>query len=248
MANCKLLLNDGTSNLLLNDGTSVLLLNDDSCGGGPTPATSAALSGGRAKPKGKQLLQGDLGPKPSFTSMGLSQSRIQLVGKGISHGKKSIRVFHESVAIKRPHLMGESIGKILHKVRNESVSKLYFKHFSESFAIPHTSIQMDRQIKLEKLKILKELVEEISGLNKPSPWREFAVNETVNVEEFVAFTHTSSWIGNVRYNTETQELRILMNGKAYNHCNVPRRVFDAFEGAISKGEYWWRSIREQYDC
>jgi hypothetical protein len=31
MANCKLLLNDGTSYLLLNDGVSKLLLNDNSC-------------------------------------------------------------------------------------------------------------------------------------------------------------------------------------------------------------------------
>ena len=31
MANCKLLLNDGTSYLLLTDGVSKLLLNDNSC-------------------------------------------------------------------------------------------------------------------------------------------------------------------------------------------------------------------------
>jgi hypothetical protein len=46
MANCGLLLNDGTSFVLLNDGTSAILLNDSSCafepgqGGGATPPTT----------------------------------------------------------------------------------------------------------------------------------------------------------------------------------------------------------------
>lgn len=35
MANCGLLLNDGTSLLLLNDGTSFLLLNDNTCDAEP---------------------------------------------------------------------------------------------------------------------------------------------------------------------------------------------------------------------
>jgi hypothetical protein len=34
VANCKFLLNDGTSNILLNDGVSELLMNDNTCGGG----------------------------------------------------------------------------------------------------------------------------------------------------------------------------------------------------------------------
>jgi hypothetical protein len=32
MANCKFLLNDGTSYILLNDGLSFLLMNDNTCG------------------------------------------------------------------------------------------------------------------------------------------------------------------------------------------------------------------------
>jgi hypothetical protein len=47
MANCGLLLNDGTSFVLLNDGASAVLLNDNSCsvepGSGPLPGGGHAL-------------------------------------------------------------------------------------------------------------------------------------------------------------------------------------------------------------
>ena len=63
-----------------------------------------------------------------------------------------------------------------------------------------------------------------------------------------AFTHSSSWVGNVRYDSEEKTMRILMNGKAYNHCGVEMRDYDAFEGSPSKGEHWWRNIKDRFDC
>jgi hypothetical protein len=43
-------------------------------------------------------------------------------------------------------------------------------------------------------------------------------------------------------------MEILLNGKRYNFCNVPQRVYDGFEGADSKGAYFNRIIKGQFDC
>lgn len=76
----------------------------------------------------------------------------------------------------------------------------------------------------------------------------FDINEIIHDEKLRAFTHSSSWIGNVKYDTETKIMHVLMNGKAYEHCGVEEIDFDAFEGAPSKGEHWWRFIKEQFNC
>ena len=65
---------------------------------------------------------------------------------------------------------------------------------------------------------------------------------------FRAFTHTSSFVGNVRYDQDLQEMTIILNGKEYNFCNVPERKFEAFRGADSKGAYFNRNIRTLHDC
>jgi len=66
--------------------------------------------------------------------------------------------------------------------------------------------------------------------------------------DFVAFTASSSFVGNVRYDKDTQEMRILLNENAYNFCNVPQRKYDSFEGSGSKGAFFNRSIKGQFDC
>jgi len=63
-----------------------------------------------------------------------------------------------------------------------------------------------------------------------------------------AFTHSSSWIGNVRYNPQNQTMRVMMNDKGYGFCGVPESVYDSWEGSPSKGEFWWRNIKDQYNC
>ena len=66
--------------------------------------------------------------------------------------------------------------------------------------------------------------------------------------DFVAFTKSSSFVGNVRYNNDNQSMLILLNEKAYNFCNVSRRTYDSFEGSGSKGAFFNRSIKGQFDC
>lgn len=67
-------------------------------------------------------------------------------------------------------------------------------------------------------------------------------------QRFRAFTHSSSFVGNVRYDQDLQQMVIILNGKEYTFCNVPERVFDAFSGANSKGAFFNRNIKGQYNC
>ena len=242
MANCLFLLNAG-GNILLNAG-GALLLNDDSCG--VVPGGDAT---GRVRKKvGRQLVSDNLGNRPSSITSGESKGKIIFKAAGLTKAKTKLKLSNESKARKIPHQTGESIARIIFKTVNESISKQYYKHTMESFGIIHPSIQMGRQIRLQKLSILKEIADKITSLEKPSSIRTFSFNEIVHDEQLIAFTNSSSFVGNVRYNTDTLEMRVLLNGKAYNFCNVPRRIYDAFEGAPSPGAYFGRNIRTQFDC
>lgn len=72
--------------------------------------------------------------------------------------------------------------------------------------------------------------------------------DVVNEARYTAFTHSSSFVGNVKYDQEEQSMEIILNGKTYEFCNVPQRKYDGFEGASSKGEYFNRNIKNQHDC
>lgn len=362
LANCKFLLNAG-GNITLNAGGE-LQMNRDDCSAGPTPATGGTSGTGTRVRKrvGKQLISDNLGNRPTSVTSGESTARIIFKAKGLTKARWPIlKSINESKCIKKPHQMGESVAKIIFKTVNESLSHIYFKHTMESFAIPHPSIQMGRQIRLSKLSMLKEVAQQIFSMDKPSSIRTFEFNESltswygeasqvkltkmweeINIKQrisilkklevpiadrqtlasqpfnklpdsirepmtelkdeelvgfligiiplataalilnildaspdtpidkikelpldidkvkdvkpitldnpLIAFTHSSSFIGNVRYNTDTLEMRILLNGKAYNFCNVSRRLFDAFEGAGSKGAFFAREIRTLHDC
>jgi hypothetical protein len=65
---------------------------------------------------------------------------------------------------------------------------------------------------------------------------------------FKAFTHSSSFVGNVKYDQDNQTMEIILNGKKYDFCNVSERLFDAFEGADSKGAFFNREIKSLHDC
>jgi len=84
--------------------------------------------------------------------------------------------------------------------------------------------------------------------------KKFEFNESHEVwedllkERTVAFTHSSSFIGNVIYDSDSQDMKITLSGEAYVFCNVPDRVYDAFEGAGSKGSFFNREIRQLFDC
>ena len=73
-------------------------------------------------------------------------------------------------------------------------------------------------------------------------------SDTVGNPEFRAFTHSSSFVGNVIWDRESREMEILLNGSKYHFCNVSERLFDSFEGADSKGAFFNREIKTLHDC
>ena len=74
-------------------------------------------------------------------------------------------------------------------------------------------------------------------------WKDF-----ISEQRFKSFTHSSSFVGNVRYDQDLQEMTALLGGERYTWCNVPQRVFDGWEGANSKGAYFAREIKGLFDC
>ena len=65
---------------------------------------------------------------------------------------------------------------------------------------------------------------------------------------FRAFTHSSSFVGNVIWDRESRQMNIILNGKTYSFCRVSERLFDSFEGASSKGAFFNREIKTLHDC
>ena len=63
-----------------------------------------------------------------------------------------------------------------------------------------------------------------------------------------SFDMSSSFVGKVTYSPDFQTMEINLNGKVYGFCNVPERMFDSFEGAGSKGAFFNREIKQQFDC
>jgi len=245
MTHSILLQNDGKG-FLLNDG-KFLLLN----GAGPEHVNAA--SGGRIRKKtGRQLTQGDLGPKPSIATTGESISKTVLSFIGLSKSKLLIPTKSESIGDIVPYTTGYSNSQILIKVRNESKSQLLYHVKAESYGVTHSSIVMENMnnnnIKIAKINHYMDVLQEIDKIDYTPRIESFSFNEQTTDPILKAFTHSSSFIGNVRYNRETQGMRILLNGKAYNFCNVPERIFDSFEGANSKGAFFAREIKGQFDC
>lgn len=62
-----------------------------------------------------------------------------------------------------------------------------------------------------------------------------------------SFDMPSSFIGKVVY-FEDQTMTISIGGRIFNYCNVPRRTFESFKGADSKGAFFSRNIRNQLEC
>ena len=73
-------------------------------------------------------------------------------------------------------------------------------------------------------------------------------SDTVGNPEFRSFTHSSSFVGNVIWDRESRQMNILLNGSKYSFCDVSERLFDAFEGADSKGAFFNREIKTLHDC
>jgi len=238
-----ILQNDGKG-FLLNDGKFILLNAEG-------PEHPAGVGGRVRRKVGPSLTQGDLGPRPTIATTGESIHKTALTFRAKSKSKLRIitKVLSEAIF---PHLLtGASFSKTALTIRNESRAVPYCVS-GESFGILHPSIAMEKlnqnNIKLAKINHYYKVLDEIDRIYPDVTTLGFEFNETTHNEQLIAFTHSSSFIGNVRYNTETGEMRILLNGKAYNFCNISRRLFDSFEGANSKGAFFAREIKGLHDC
>ena len=67
-------------------------------------------------------------------------------------------------------------------------------------------------------------------------------------ERLRAFTNTSSFVGNMRYDQDEQSMTGILSGKHYKWCGVPEKTFDAFQGAGSAGAFFNRQVKGQFDC
>jgi len=253
--------------ILLNDGKGILL-NDAALGFALLNAVGVThgQSGGRVKKRvGRQLVQGDLGPRPEFATSGESLSKITLHISGLSKSKLHIISRGESSGGIVPYLTGYSNSKLLIKAKNESKSQLLYKMECESWGITHPTILLSQfvdvgkaieksnanQIKIAKIHHYMDVLKEIDKMDTTitsSRIESFSFDEQTTDPILRAFTGSSSFVGNVRYNRETQEMRVLLNGKPYTFCGVPERRFDAWEGADSKGAFFAREIKGQFDC
>lgn len=245
MADFFVLLNSGDY-VLLNDGTSRVLLNSST----EVVVAEGGSSGGKVKSVGHELT--DLGPRPHTIQNGESKSKVLIRPVNYSKGKIVLRLRGESVYT---WFGGVSTSTVLFPLKSESHSKLFFITTAKSHGMLHPSAFMERIVK--DTKALGRAVKALSYITMlesldtvyPSPKTlEFSFSETNHNEQLIAFTHSSSWIGNVRYDTEAKTMRILMNGKAFNHCGVEQIDYDKFEGAPSKGEHWWREIKDRFNC
>ena len=208
-------------------------------------------SGGRVKKRVGYKLT-DLGPRPYITSKGESHARLVLRSAGLSKAKLRFQIRAEALWVPIA-IRGHSFAKLLYKTKHESHAKTLYKARLETKGVWHPTVsylksRMERVKKIiQAVNILGHL-ESIDHMQATNPVVGFEFYEEAIDPILQAFTHSSSFIGNVRYNRETQGMRILLNGKTYNFCNVPERIYDAFEGADSKGAYFARNIRTQFDC
>ena len=66
--------------------------------------------------------------------------------------------------------------------------------------------------------------------------------------QFLSFDHTSSFVGNVVYEKADKSLQVVLGDAVYNFCGVSRSVYDGFRNASSKGKYFNRVMKGQFNC
>ncbi len=354
MANCLLLLNDGSSNLLLNDGTSVLLLNDNSCvgvsegGGGGSRVGKSKQVGvsiydrDASIPSQKRNLKpiypfeiraGIIYPQEIFFEM---RARFKMVQKPISFKvtvaklkkiQQSVETFVRFktpiykevfylIKFKRPEIVGEweakfsykKIIKLLEsylKLTESHIKTFDFEEDHKAWRILTEAVSPNKMAKLwnemtipqrekllSKMKLDKILATDTYNKLPPNIKDIFESQSDDGLKNLLAlalggaalvfainlldspidatiadirdmpepvlpkapgrditdFTHPSSWIGHVIYDSDTQEMSITMSGKKYLFCGVDDRTFDAFEGSPSKGVYYWRILKDRFLC
>ena len=265
MADCLIQANvAGPDNLILIAGTADCILHTP-------PEVVVAVggpSGGRTKAKGYKLVSDQLGNRPVKHITDITKSKLKLRSETMSKGMLQVPSKNITYSIVKPfHFVGFSTSQLQMKIRTESaglIKKLTHNHATAYIVL---SIEVLRP-KLNTIKRGKKIIE-LFGLYQLSQMAESTDNiftipkkvQTFDFEEtaeqwagilteqrFRAFTASSSFVGNVRYDRDEQSMRILLNGIPYQFCNVPERIFDSFEGANSKGAFFNRNIKTQFDC
>jgi len=93
------------------------------------------------------------------------------------------------------------------------------------------------------IKKIKELPVDMGKLQGPKaiPVRKFNTDN---------FKFVSAFIGLVTFTPDGETMTITMTntGTTYNYCGVPPRIFDNFRDSPSKGKYYNRAIKGQFDC
>lgn len=115
--------------------------------------------------------------------------------------------------------------------------------------------QRDKYLHLDKEKSPAPEIHIHLELSDPEP-DEFTFSETMEdwkeaisgSPRFDAFTNTSSFVGNVRYDRYAQAMTMILNGKSYDFCRVSEREYQALKGASSVGKAFNDTIKGQHDC
>jgi hypothetical protein len=253
------LLKEDGDYLLQEDGVSRIIISQ-------ITTTEGGPAGGRVKKKVGQRLIGD---KPSIKSIGQALGKIRFTNNNFMHSAISIptKARTESL-IQLSKIESFSEAQITLHTYNESKSYIRVPQIDDgiiredqrSFFEP-TGYELKQYYeKLDKVKKLVEIVklyhqiEAVEKLQTNSESFSFEESykdwqEVVRTEQrFRAFTNTSSFVGNVRYDRDNQEMTMILNGKEYNFCNVPERKFDTLMGATSVGKAFNDVIKGQHDC
>jgi len=278
MANCLLLLNDGTSNLLLNDGSSKLLLNDNTCG-----VAAEGSSGGLAKRHRKRRP-----PTPIFDSFleeetfslflilkpfkimiffqdvrlvpRIKQYQIILMDVFFTPVTKS----YESLSrfMMKPSLAKETIVNIAMKQNPKPFIKEYMiaDGIMKIKAVINSKYSQSIKLKaLNGINMIRRAAKIIEDNKMSFDFEEDRIEwlgvtnrppigEPEEEEREKDFTQSSSFVGHVVYSPDLSTMEISLNGRIYGFCNVPERVFTSFKGAGSKGAFFNRSIKGLYNC
>jgi len=254
----------GSTILIANGGGGNLLIAPST----PEPAvTVGGPSGGKSKAVGYKLVSDELGNRPVKHITTLTKGKLRLHTETISKGMIQIQLRSIVHSIVKPfHIVGicTSYIEIHHKMEAVSrIRKLIQNHTISELALTTRMLKpkldaIKRAKKMIEFFRLYQLSEESENMNTftiPKKVLSFDFEEdaeewkgVLTEQRFTAFTHSSSFVGNVRYDQDEQSMRIILNGKIYNFCNVSQRIFDSFEGANSKGAFFNRNIKTQFDC
>jgi len=254
-AGATILIANGSGNLLIAPST-------------PEPIIVGGPSGGKSTQKGVSIFDQDrsLGERPVKKAPAKSQAKLIVRVESKSKGSILIPIIARAESIVTPRLgRGLSVSKLVKLERFESQAriKIVMRGLSEGYLDHNVLIaralhSIEKLKKLFKITMLSNYSETIDNIYqdlKPEKFKTFDFEESpehwkgiLTEQRFKAFTHSSSFVGNVRYDAENQGMRILLNGKPYNFCGVPERIFDSFMGADSKGAFFARNIKGQFDC